>query len=123
MAAAWVGSASDEDMGLISMLRIPKSFIGAVPRMAKQILRERVAWHQYHMLHAVVRLRGVLSLPPRQDNGALTPSTSTTAWYNAVASRAVKPNPMAKALLAQTLYKPKELKRAAAAKRPAEVRL
>ena len=98
-------------MQLVCMLRIPKSFLDTIPPKSKKWLRQRVSWHQYHILHGVVRLRRVLPMP-RRRTAQTFPSTSTSAWFGALRARTVTPNPTPQVLAEQTLYCPKEPKRA-----------
>ena len=64
LAQHWISTASAEDLDHISKLRVPQSFIDTVPRDRLHALRYRVAWHQYHMAHAVILLRQSLPMPP-----------------------------------------------------------
>ena len=43
-----------------------QSFFDTVPRERLRELRYRVAWHQYHMMHATTLLRQSLPIPPAQ---------------------------------------------------------
>ena len=120
-AEVWLDSASEEDMQLVSMLRIPKSFLGTIPLKSRKWLRQRVSWHQYHMLHEVVRLRRVLPMP-RRRTAQTFPSTSTSAWFGSLRARTVTPNPTPQVLAEQTLYSPKEPKRSRKRPLPTEGR-
>ena len=102
-------NAACSDLMHISRLRIPTSLIEYVPQALHKHLRERVAWHQYHMLLGVTALRGQLSMPPR-DHATTTASTSVSAWYSKLISRKVKPNPTPKVLKEQVLYAPRGFK-------------
>ena len=83
-----------EDLKSISMLRIPLSFVEAIPEKAQQNLRQRVSWHQYHMLYEVLALRRNLPMPPRQHPPQQQrAASSVSAWYQTVATRTVVPNP------------------------------
>jgi len=109
-AELWIASATEDDMTLISMLRIPESFIEAIAPDLRGSLRKRVSWHQYHMLHEVVKLRGTLPMPQR-CNAQSAPATSASAWYASLRARKVTPNPTPQVLAEQTLYRPKVAKR------------
>ena len=94
-------------MHLVSLLRIPLSFLGTIPLKNRKSLRERVSWHQYHMLHEVIKLRQSLPEPKRQ-NSLNVPSTSANAWYGTLRARTVAPHPTPEVLAQQTLFRPKE---------------
>ena len=75
--------------------------------MVAKSLRERVSWHQYHMLHEVVNLRQSLPMPKRQ-NPLTVPSTAANAWYGTLRVRTVAPHPTPEVLAQQSLFRPKE---------------
>ena len=107
LAQHWISTASAEDLDHISKLRVPQSFIDTVLRNRLHALRYRVAWHQYHMAHAVILLRQSLPMPPREAERAKhTPSHSTPVWYTALRRRAVQPNPSDSTLRSQVHYRP-----------------
>ena len=107
LAQLWISTASAEDLDHISKLRVPQSFIVAVPCNRLHALRYRVAWHQYHMAHAVILLRQSLPMPPREVEPAKhTPSHGTPVWYSALRRRTVQPNPTDSALRSQVHYRP-----------------
>ena len=113
LARTWISTATPEDLKSISMLRIPLSFVEAIPEKAQQNLRQRVSWHQYHMLYEVLALRRNLPMPPRQDPPQQQrAASSVSAWYQAVPTRTVVPNPTPGILEEQTLYKPRKGKQA-----------
>ena len=90
LARHWISTASVEDLDHISKLRVPQSFFDIVPYDRLHALRYRVAWHQYHMAHAVILLCQSLPMPPRVvDNTKHTPSDGTPVWYIALCRRAV----------------------------------
>ena len=94
MAQSWLDQALPEDMDHISKLRIPQSFIDTVPRERLRKLRYRVAWHQYHMMHATTLLRQSLPMPPRSDGTrSNVDSRSTPIWYTKLRRRVVFLNP------------------------------
>ena len=64
-ATSWYDQAMHNDLVHISRLRIPQSFVDGLPRTLRPALRERVAYHQYHLLLSVTSLRGELPIPPR----------------------------------------------------------
>ena len=89
--------------------RIPQSFIDTVPRERLLELRYRVAWHQYHMMHATTLLRQSLPMPPRTDGiRSNADSRSTPIWYTKLRRRVVSLNPDDTTLRAQVHYKPRE---------------
>ena len=107
LAQHWISTASAEDLDHISKLRVPRSFIDTVPRNRLHALRYRVAWHQYHMAHAVILLRHSLPMPPREAERAKhTPYHSTPVWYTALCRWAVQPNPSDSTLHSQVRYRP-----------------
>ena len=109
MAQRWLDQASPEDPDHISKLRIPQSFIDTVPREKLRELRYRVAWHQYHMMHATTLLRQSLPMPPRTDGSrSNADNRSTPVWYTKLRRRVVSLNPDNTTLRAQVHYKPRE---------------
>ena len=104
LAQHWLTGAPDEDKDSIARLRIPTSFVQSIPRKLRGELRERVAWHQYHMLLGVTILRSTLPMPPRMDSTP-TLTTSASAWYGAIRYRKVTPNPTPYTLMTQVHYK------------------
>ena len=79
----------------ISRLRIPQSFFDGVPRALRRALRERVAYHQYHLLLSVTSPRGELPMPP-QCTDTIVSATSISAWFGSLRPRKTPPNPTAK---------------------------
>ena len=109
MAQRWLDQASPEDLDHISKLRIPQSFIDTVPRERLHELRYRVAWHQYHMMHATTLLRQSLPMPPCTDGICSNADIrSTPIWYTKLRRRVVSLNPDNTTLRAQVHYKPRE---------------
>ena len=49
-ATSWYDQAALDDLMHIAHLRIPQSFVDGPPRLLQPALRERVAYHQYHLL-------------------------------------------------------------------------
>ena len=91
----------------MSKLRVPQSFIDTVPRDRLHALRFRVAWHQYHMAHAVILLRQSLPMPPRVADGTKhTPSHSPLVRYIALRRRVVELNPSDSTWRSQVHYRP-----------------
>ena len=81
MAQRWLDQALAEDLDHISKLLIPQSFIDIVPRERLRELRYRVAWHQYHMMHATTLVHQSLPMPPRTDGTrSNVDSRSTPIW-------------------------------------------
>ena len=109
-AESWIASATGDDMTLISMLRIPVPFIEESAPEHRGSLRRRVPWHQHHMLHEVVKLRGTLPMPHRCSAQSVS-ATSASAWNVSLRAPKVTPNPTPQVLAEQTLYQPKETKR------------
>ena len=71
--------------------------------------RYRVAWHQYHMMHATTLLRQSLPMHPRTDGiRSNADSRSTPVWYTKLRRRVVSLNPDNTTLRAQVHYKPRE---------------
>ena len=94
MAQRWLDQALPEDLDHISKLRILQSFIDIVPRERLRELRYRVAWHQYHMMHATTLLRQSLPMRPRIDGTrSNVDSRSTPIWYTKLRRRVVFLNP------------------------------
>ena len=108
MAQRWLDQASPEHLDHISKLRIPQSFIDTVTREKVRELRYRVAWHQYHMMHAATLLRRSLPMPPRTDGiRSNADNRSTPVWYTKLRRRVVSLNPDNTTLQAQVHYKPR----------------
>jgi hypothetical protein len=88
-ATSWYDQATHNDLVHISRLRIPQSFVDGLPRTLRPALRERVAYHQYHLLLSVTSLRGELPMPPRCTDSSV-PTASISAWFGSLHRR--KPN-------------------------------
>ena len=88
-ATSWYDQATHNDPVHISRLRIPQSFVDGLPRTLRPALRERVAYHQYHLLLSVTSLRGELPMPPRCTDSSV-PTASISAWFGSLHRR--KPN-------------------------------
>ena len=86
-------------------LRIPQSFVDDLPLPLQPALRERVAYHQYHLLLSVMALRGELPMPP-QYTDSFVPTQSVSAWFGSLHPRKTQPNPTAKILWEQLHFSP-----------------
>jgi hypothetical protein len=101
-AKGWLQQATDTDMEHISCLRVPTSLIEAIPTDLRSQLRERVAWHQYHMLLNTTVLRGILQMPPRDvlgNENSMQPLVPP--WFRKLQPKVVTPNPTPSRLHAQ----------------------
>ena len=78
-------------------LHLPISLVKHIRTELKGRLRLAVALHQYHMLWAVIRLRGELDMPPAEVNHSSNSDSlqplRRKPWYSALRPRAVHPNP------------------------------
>ena len=70
-------NTSPEDLHHVACLRVPHSFYSQLP-LGYIYFRERVAHHQYMMLHIVYQLRKEFTMPPR-DNEETQPNQSVSA--------------------------------------------
>ena len=87
-------------MNHISRLQIPQSLVDSVPSPQKRDLRYRVAWHQYHMIHATTPPRQSLTMPPTAPGTASTP-----IWYMSLRRKAIQQHPTDDTLRTQVSYK------------------
>ena len=97
MESSWT-KATPADLHHVSCLRIPQSIWDFLPKRLRLDFRVRVAWHQYHVLHGVCRLRGQPTMPPRDPLAPPTRSTLVSAWYTKLRPRQMPPNPTDSAL-------------------------
>ena len=93
------------DLVHISCLWIPQSFVNGLPRALRPALRERVAYHQYHLLLSVTSLRGELPMLPQCTDSSV-PAVSISAWFGSLHRRKPQPNPTAKTLWEQVHFSP-----------------
>ena len=68
-------------------------------------MRERVAYHQYHLLLSVTSLRGELPMPRRCTDSSV-PTASISAWFGSLRCRKPQPNPTTKNLWEQVHFSP-----------------
>ena len=103
----WLTTASPYDMNHISRLRVPQSLVDSVPSPQTRDLRYRVAWHQYHMIHATTLLRQSLTMPPNAPGTRKIATASTPIWYMLLRRKAILQHPKDDTLRTQVNYKPK----------------
>ena len=104
-ATSWYDQATHNDLVHISRLRIPQSFVNGLPRTLRPALRDRVAYHQYHLLLSVTSLHGELPMPPRCTDSSV-PTASISAWFGSLRCRKNQPNPTPKNLWEQVHFSP-----------------
>ena len=73
----------------------------------KRDLRYRVAWHQYHMIHATTLLRQSLTMPPPAPGARRTATASTPVWYMLLRRKAIQQHPTDDTLCTHVNYKTK----------------
>ena len=63
LAQQWFLSASPANVTHISQLCVSQTFVDNIPPPLRKDVRYRVAWHQYHMMHATILFRQSLPMP------------------------------------------------------------
>ena len=97
---------SPEDFHHVACLRVPWSFYDQLPPGYWAHLSERMAHHQYMMLHIVYQLKQEFTMPPR-DNEETQPNQSVSTWYGKIKPRVCTLDPTPQVLQQQVMYTPR----------------